>query len=159
MRCSLQIFLTLLLWLPAHSYSQEASGELKLPSPNDVGRALATICAGQSQGVVIGYAAIEAGRSEESVLKAIDQPSDARLKLIMRGVVKSIRDVYANREVGYFPLFFYRSEVCVRELLELRSLPGIEASVTGLLECKKNHGDERSSPLLWCIRSVVARVP
>lgn len=135
-----------------------AADELQLPSGEQIGRSLAVICAGQSQGVKVGIAGREAGYPLERVLGAFSEPKDAGVKLVSRGVRSSIQDAYAYPELNYHTLFFFRSAVCFREMTELRSLPALEASVAGLQECQRMYKNDSTPLLQICVKALVERM-
>ena len=134
------------------------AGEFRLPSADEVGRAVGTLCAGEAQGATLGFAAREAGRPVESVVAKLSEPTDPALKSIFRGLKATVEDVYAYPSIGYFTMFFYRSRICFRERTELRQMPSIQSSVAGLLRCDRQHGTENSPALLACVSRVVSEL-
>ena len=135
-----------------------AADELQLPSGEQIGRSLAVICAGQSQGVKVGIMGREAGYPLERVLGAFPEPKDAGVKLVSRGVRSSIQDAYAYPDLNYHTLFFFRSAVCFREVTELRPLPALDSNVGGLLECQRMYKNDSTPLLQICVKALVERM-
>lgn len=152
----LPYLVVILASMPAASHAQAPSSrEFRLPSAEEVATAIETLCAGESQGVTLGFAAREAGRSLDSVVARMAEPTDPALKSIFRGIRQTVEDVYAHPSVGYSAMFYYRSHVCFRERTELRALPSIVFSVAALARCEREHGREGSPPLQACVKKAV----
>jgi hypothetical protein len=150
--------LSLLVGVCVASAPLHAADELQLPSGEQIGRSLAVICAGQSQGVKVGIAAREAGYPLERVLGSFQEPEDPGVKLVSRGVRSSIQDTYAYPDLKYQTLFFFRSAVCFREVTELRSLPTQESSAVGLRECQRMYKEDSAPLLQICVKALVGRM-
>lgn len=141
---------------PLRLLAQSADGaDFKMPSANEIGRAIATLCSTEAQGATLGFAARESGRPLKYVLMQLPNPEDAALKSILRGIKRSIEDVYEHPSIGYNTMFFYRSKACFRERTELKAMPSVAFSAAGLLRCENEHGREKSPELLACVGRVV----
>jgi hypothetical protein len=141
---------------PAQLLAQPGNvGTFDLPSGTEVGKALATLCAAEAQGVTLGFAARESGYSLEYVLAKMQEPTDAALKSIYRGLKLTVEDVYAHPLIGYHTMFYYRSKVCFRERTELKTMPSIVFSAAKLLRCEQEFGREGSPELLSCVEQAV----
>lgn len=142
---------------PLQLLAQSADGaDFKMPSASEVGRAIATLCSTEAQGATLGFAARESGRPLEYVLAQLPDPGDAALNSILRGMKRTIQDVYEHPSIGYNTMFFYRSKACFRERTELKAMPSVAFSAAGLLSCENEHGREKSSELLACVGRVVS---
>jgi hypothetical protein len=152
----LQALAAAVMLLPAQLLAQlPPNADFRLPSGVEVAGAISTICIGEAQGAILGFAARESGRNLEYVLARFPEPQDAALRSIYRGVKLTVEDVFAHPSIGYHTMFYYRSKACFRERTELKVMPSIVFSAAGLLRCEREHGRENSPALLACVDRVV----
>jgi hypothetical protein len=77
----LQALAAAVMLLPAQLLAQlPPDADFRLPSGVEVAGAISTICIGEAQGAILGFAARESGRNLEYVLARFPEPQDAALR-------------------------------------------------------------------------------
>jgi len=129
-----------------------------LPDPSDLIAGSNILCLDQSKSALAAALYRDMGVAQEKVNQLIPEgPKSLSLRLIsvMR---ENIEDAYKYPNISKYSLYSFRSEVCMREVLEAKRLPRFSMAYPSIVMCQKKYGSEKSNDLFLCIKSSIGKI-
>jgi hypothetical protein len=126
-----------------------------LPDPDEMIKATNALCVDQAKSALLAWHYKKQGRTREEVLSLIPESPKALTLRLTSAMRENVEDAFTFPELSQYAYYSFRSEVCMRETLGAVRMPRISAVYTGIAECQKAHGSEKSSPLFKCVQAVV----
>jgi hypothetical protein len=139
----------------AHAQAPE---RWSLPDPDEMIKASNTLCADQTKSALLAWHYKKQGRPKEEVLSLIPESPKAfslRLTSVMR---ENVEDAFAYPDLSQYTYYSFRSEVCMRETLGAVRMPRLSTVYSGIAECQRVNGTEKSPALFKCVQGVVRAV-
>lgn len=126
-----------------------------LPDADEMIKASNALCADQAKSALLAWHYKKQGRTREEVLSLIPESPKALTLRLTSAMRENVEDAFAYPELSQYAYYSFRSEVCMRETLGAVRMPRLSTVYTGIAECQKTHGVEKSSPLFKCVQAIV----
>lgn len=139
----------------AASASAQSPERWFLPDPDEMMKASNTLCADQAKSALLAWQYKKQGLAKEAVLSLIPESPKALTLRLTSAMRENVEDAYAYPELSQYTYYSFRSEVCMRETLGAVRMPRLSVVYTGVAECQKAHGSEKSTQLFKCVQTIV----
>lgn len=121
--------------------------------------AVNSLCQDQRNSALIAMGLRSEGRSKEEILALVPNDSPTFRLRSVEAMRENIEDVFLYPMISRYAYVVFRSEVCMREVLEARRFARFSTASTLVETCQKNHGTEKSGDLYQCVRRAVRSLP
>ncbi|WP_152680195.1 hypothetical protein [Chromobacterium subtsugae] len=126
-----------------------------LPDPDVVIHAVNKVCEDQRNSVLVAIGLRNEGYSLDQVLKLVPQDIETFRLRSVEVMRENAEDVFKYKSISPYSFVVFRSEMCLREVMEIHRYPKFGEVADQVESCQKLHGKERSNGLFQCIRKVV----
>ena len=126
-----------------------------LPDPDVVIPAVNKVCEDQRNSVLVAIGLRNDGFSLDQVLKLVPQDIETFRLRSVEAMRENVEDVFKYKSISPYSFVVFRSETCLREVMEIHRYPKFGDVADQVESCQKLHGIERSNGLFQCIRKVV----
>ena len=129
-----------------------------LPDPDEMVKASNALCVDQAKSALLAWQYRTAGKSKAEVLALLPESPKAMPLRLVGAMRENVEDTFTFPDISQYTLYFFRSEVCLRETLGAVRMPRLQTVVIPIRECQRIHGETKSVALSKCIQGVVRAV-